>query len=339
MLSKASVIRHTLKTEKGLTCEVTNYGCRIIKLFVPDRDGSFEDVVLGFDTIEEYFQKPETYFGSVVGRCANRIEKGRFRMGEKNYQLSVNHGDHHIHGGLEGFNVKVWEVLFANENSIVFGYTSPDGEEGYPGNLSVRVQYELSDEEGLKLRYSATTDKATPINLSNHSYFNLLGAGNGKIDGHIFQILADEYLLGDEEQIPTGKIESVEGTVFDLREPKVISELLCQENDQFRISNGFDNNFIPLGTGFRKIARVFEPTTGRIMEVHTDEPGVQFFCGAAMDRNLMGKESKIYGERCAFCLETQHFPNAVNEPHFPSVILEPGDEFRSTTVYRFSIEA
>ncbi|MEM9051297.1 MAG: aldose epimerase family protein [Bacteroidota bacterium] len=339
MSTGGEIIRHTLKTKRGLTCEVTNFGCRIIKIFVPDRESNFEDIVLGFDTIEEYFVKPETYFGSIVGRYANRIAKGQFQLEGKKYQLPINHGHHHIHGGVEGFNAKIWAVLSANKNSIEFGYNFPDGEEGYPGNLSVRVKYELSDEEGLKLIYNATTDRATPINLTNHSYFNLLGAGKGKIDGHVFQILADEYLPGDEEQIPTGERAAVEGTPFDLREPKVISDLLKLENDQLKIGQGFDNNFIPQGSGLRKIARVLEPKSGRIMEVITDEPGVQFFCGKAMDRDIVGKEGKIYGERSAFCLETQHFPNSVNEPSFPSTILNPEDEFNSTTIYKFSVES
>ncbi|MCH2215371.1 MAG: galactose mutarotase [Flavobacteriales bacterium] len=338
MSTKGEIIRHTLKTERGISCEVTNFGCRIIKLLVPDREENFDDIVLGFDTIEEYFEKPETYYGSIIGRYANRIAKGHFQLNGRNYQLPINHGNNHIHGGENGFNSKAWQVLSTNLNSIEFGYSSPCGEEGFPGNLSVKVRYELSDEEGLKLMYKASTDQATPINLTNHSYFNLLGAGNGRIDGHVFQIIADEYLVGNEEQIPNGEKVTVEGTPFDLREPKVISNLLNLESEQLRIGNGFDHNFIPNGEGLRKIARVFEPISGRLMEVISDEPGVQFFCGKAMDRDVLGKEGKIYGERSAFCLETQHFPNSVNEPSFPSTILNPGEEFSSTTIYKFSVE-
>ncbi len=335
----SGIIRHWLKTNSGLQCEVTNYGCRIIRLLAPDRVGELEDVVLGFDTIEEYFQGPETFFGSIVGRVANRIAGAAFELNGQRFELSANEGRNHIHGGPTGFHSKVWKVFSADESQITFSYRSQDGEEGYPGNVELKVVYSLNDPEGLKIAYEATTDKATPINLTNHSYFNLLGAGNGKIDGHIFQIHASQFLPNNSEQLPIGRLENVEGTVFDLRESKVISDLLSQENDQLKIGEGFDNNFIPAGEGIRLIAKVVEPVSGRTLEVLTDEPGVQFFCGKAMDREVKGKDGKVYGEHSAFCLETQHFPDSVHHPEFPSVILQPGETYRSTCIYRFGVEA
>jgi len=335
----SGIIRHWLKTNSGLQCEVTNYGCRIIRLLAPDRDGKFEDVVLGFDTIEEYINPPETFFGSIVGRVANRIGGASFELDGQQYQLTANEGRNHIHGGPAGFHSKVWRVLSADESQITFNYQSQDGEEGYPGNVDLKVVYSLHDQEGLKISYEATTDRATPINLTNHSYFNLLGAGNGKVDGHVFQIYASQYLPNDSEQLPVGKTEKVEGTIFDMREPRLISDLLDKENDQLKIGEGFDNNFIPEGEGIRLIAKVVEPISGRTLEVLTDEPGVQFFCGKAMDREVKGKEGKIYGEHAAFCLETQHFPDSVHHSDFPSVILRPEEIYRSICIYRFGVRS
>ncbi|MCZ4409382.1 galactose mutarotase [Cryomorphaceae bacterium 1068] len=338
MNAPSGITRHWLKTNSGLQCEVTNYGCRIIRLLVPDRDGKLEDVVLGFDTIEEYFQGPETFFGSIVGRVANRIGGAAFMIDGERFELSANEGRNHIHGGPTGFHSKIWRVLSVDDSQITFSYRSPDGEEGYPGNLEVKLVYSLTDQDGLKISYEAITDKVTPVNLTNHSYFNLNGAGNGKIDGHIFQIHASQYLPNNSEQLPIGRFDKVEGTIFDLRQPKRISDLLIQENDQLKIGDGFDNNFIPEGEGIRSIAKVMEPVSGRTMEILTDEPGVQFFCGKAMDREVNGKDGKVYGRHSAFCLETQHFPDSVHHPEFPSVILRPGDTYRSTCVYRFSVE-
>jgi len=334
MILPKGIRRYTLKTPDGLQCEVTNYGCRIIKFLCPDRDGNFEDIVLGFDTIEEYFQGPETFFGSIVGRVANRIEGAAFTLNGRLYELSANEGRNHIHGGPSGFHTKVWEVIAADHSKVSFSLLSPDGDEGYPGNLDVKVTYRLSDERGLEINYEASTDRETPVNLTNHSYFNLLGAGNGKIDRHLFQLFASKFLPNNSEQLPTGKIENVEGSVFDLRKPKAIGELLELKNEQLEIGEGFDNNFIPDGAGLRLIAKVVEPLSGRSLEVLSDEPGVQFFCGKAMDRNVKGKDGKIYGAHSAFCLETQHFPDSVNRPSFPSVILKPGEVYRSTCIYR-----
>jgi aldose 1-epimerase len=337
MNKSTEIIRHWLKTSGGLRCEVTNFGCRIIRLFVPDRNGNFEDVVLGFDTIEEYQRPPETYFGSVVGRVANRIAHGRFELDGKAYQLALNHGEHHIHGGIEGFESKVWEVVRKSEDSIQFRYLSPSGEEGYPGNLEVWVTYSLSDEEGLSISYSAKTDEPTPINLTNHSYFNLLGAGKGQIDRHEFQIFAAKYLPNNKNQLPTGEIASVEDTVFDFRELKPIGDLLETKDEQLIIGSGFDNNYVLEGPGVRLAARVREPDSGRVMEVLTDQLGMQFFCGKAMDKPILGKEGLVYGKRAAFCLETQNFPNSINEESFPSCVLRPGEVFSSKTIYRFSV--
>ncbi|MFT4770897.1 MAG: aldose 1-epimerase [Cryomorphaceae bacterium] len=332
------IIRHTLKTTNGLECEVSNYGCRILRLLVPDRDGEFEDIVLGFDSIDEYFQKPETFFGSIIGRVANRIKGAAFTLNGKAYELPANDGDNHIHGGPEGYHSIVWNVLTANDSFISFTYNSKDGEQGYPGNLKLKVTYGLTDDNGLTIQYHATTDKATPINLTNHSYFNLRGAGNENINGHIIKINASKYLPVDSEHIPVKEPITVKDSVFDLRKPIAIGDILDQESDQLKTGAGFDHTLIPDKKGLRIIANVLEPDSGRTMEVMTDEPGVQFFCGKPMDKPLTGKDGKIYGERSAFCLEAQHFPDTVNRSGFPSVILKPGQIFRSTCIYRFGVD-
>lgn len=337
MSKKTDIIRHWLQTKNGLRCEVTNYGCRIISLLVPNRDGNLDDIVLGFDSVEDYMRPPETYFGSVVGRVANRIAHGRFQLDGKSYQLAKNHGDHHIHGGVKGFESQTWEVIRRSDESIEFRYLSPAGEEEYPGNLEVSLKYSLTDEEGLTMEYKATTDEATPLNLTNHSYFNLLGAGKGQVDQHEFQIFSSRYVPGDRDQIPTGELAPVENTVFDLREPKTIGPLLKVDDEQLEIGKGFDNSYVLPGEDVQLAARVFEPTTGRVMEVLTDQPGMQFFCGKAMDSPVKGKNGLVYGTRAAFCLETQHFPDSVNQPQFPSTILRPGEVFSSKTVHRFSV--
>lgn len=333
----ANIERHTLKTSGGLECEVTNYGCRILRLLVPDRDGKFEDVVLGFDGLEGYFAKPEMYFGSIIGRVANRIAGAAFALNGKKYELTANDGAHHLHGGPGGFHSKVWNVLTANESFISLTYNSKDGEEGYPGNLKIKVTYGLTDDNGLTIQYHATTDKPTPVNLTNHSYFNLRGAGNGNIDDHEFCILASKYLPIDTDQIPVKEAVSVKDTIFDLRKPKRIGDLLKEDDDQLKIAGGFDHTLVTDKKGLRIVAEIIEPESGRTMEVMTDEPGIQLFCGKPMEKAVKGKEGKTYGERSAFCLETQHFPDSVHRPGFPSVILRPKDVYRSSTIYRFGI--
>lgn len=332
------IIRHTLSTSNGLECEVTNYGCRILRLLVPDRDGALEDVVLGFDTIDEYLKKPETYFGSIVGRVANRIKGATFKLNGQAYDLPANEGNNHIHGGPDGFHSIVWNVLSANDSFISFTYNSKDGEQGYPGNLKLKVTYGLTDDNGLTIQYHATTDKATPINLTNHSYFNLRGAGNKNVNGHIFKINASKYLPVDSEKIPVKEPVTVKDTLFDLRKPTEIGQLLDQDNEQLKICAGFDHTLVTDKKGLRVVATVLEPDSGRTLEVMTDEPGVQLFCGKAMSKSLKGKEGKTYGKRAAFCLEAQHFPDTVNRSGFPSVILKPGQTFRSTCIYRFGVE-
>ena len=332
------ITRHTLKTPRGLECEVTNYGCRIIRMVVPDRDGEFADIVLGFDTIEEYFKGPETFFGSIIGRVANRMKGAEFKLNGTPYKLPVNEEGVHIHGGPEGFHNKVWNVLAANDSFISLTYNSKDGEQGYPGNLKLKVTYGLSDDHGLTIQYQATTDKATPVNLTNHSYFNLRGAGNGNIDGHIFKINASKYLPVDSDQIPIKEPASVKDSVFDLRKPQVVGELLKLDDEQLEIGKGFDHTLVTDKKGLRVIAEVTEPESGRILEVMTDEPGVQFFCGKAMEKKIKGKDGKTYGDHAAFCLETQHFPDSVNRIGFPSTILKPGETYRSTCIYRFDVQ-
>lgn len=325
-----------IRSENGIHCKLTNLGCRIMELQVPDRNGELRDVVLGFDTPVEYLRDPETFFGAVVGRVANRISNAAFTLDGKKYELAKNHGKHHIHGGEMGLHRVLWDILEKSESEVVFGYHSPDGEEGYPGNLVLKVSYMLSDENGLEIHYEALADQRTPVNLTNHSYFNLNGAGNENIENHIFQIHASSFLPTDLEQIPTGEIRKVDRTPFDLRSPKTIGHLLSEKDEQIKIGKGFDHHFIADGDGLRLQAEATSPLTGIKMEVWSDQPGLQFFCGGAMRNPLKGKEGKIYGSRAAFCLETQGYPNALNNAGFPGILINPEKKYESITRYFFS---
>jgi len=324
-----------LKSKSGIRCKLTNLGCRIMELQIPDRNGKFIDVVLGFDNPEDYLKDPETFFGTVVGRVANRISNAAFTLDGKKYELAKNHGKHHIHGGDRGLHRVVWDILEKTDSEMVFSYRSPDGEEGYPGNLDLKVTYKLSDDKRLEIVYEAQADQRTPINLTNHSYFNLNGAGIGNIENHIFQIHASSFLATDKEQIPTGEIRPVDNTPFDLRQPQNIASLLSVNEEQIEIANGFDHHFIADGEGMRLQALAISPLTGIKMEVWSDQPGLQFFCGAAMEESLKAKNCKIYGPRAAFCLETQGYPNSVNQPRFPTIFIEPGIKHKTTTRYKF----
>jgi aldose 1-epimerase len=323
--------------KNGLTAKVLTYGATLIELHVPDRAGKLGDVVLGFDDLSHY-EKGHPFFGSTVGRVANRIAKGRFSLGGKEYVLAVNNGPNHLHGGLKGFDKRVWRaaiVSTAGGPSVRFNYVSPDGEEGYPGKLEAAVTYTLTDRDELRLEYSATTDKQTPVNLTNHTYFNL--AGEGDVLNHIVQFEVDKYTPVDDTLIPTGELKSVLNTPFDFRKPTAIGARI---DDVPGSAGGYDHNLVVHkgAGGVNRFARVVEPSAGRVMEASTTEPGFQFYTGNFLDGSLTGKRGVIYHKHAGFCLEAQHFPDSVNHPSFPSVILQPGQVYRQTTLYKFTTQ-
>jgi aldose 1-epimerase len=331
---------YTLKNRRGAEAQVTTYGGAVVSLKVPDRGGRVDDVVLGFDDIEGY-QKTTTYVGSLVGRYANRIARGRFTLNGREYTLATNNGENHLHGGVRGFDKVVWKArpLAARGGpALELTYLSRDGEEGYPGNLTVRVVYTLTDANELKIDYYATTDKDTVVNLTNHNYYNLAGQGSGDILGHVLTLNASRFTPTDAGAIPTGELRPVKGTPFDFTRPTAIGARIEQDEEQLKLGKGYDHNFVVDGRAgtLRPAARVTEPTTGRAMEVWTTEPGVQLYTGNYLDGTDIGKGGKPYKYRYGFCLETQHFPDSPNQPKFPSTVLRKGAQFRSTTVYKFS---
>ncbi|MFL5340461.1 MAG: aldose epimerase family protein [Gemmataceae bacterium] len=328
---------YTLTNARGMTAKIINYGGIITELHVPDKDGKLADVVLGFDDLKGYLGG-HPYFGAIVGRYCNRIAKGRFTLDGHEYKLATNNGPNHLHGGDKGFDKKSWKaepVKKTHGAALKLTYHSPDGEEGYPGNVDAIVTYTLTDANELRIDYEATTDKPTPINLTNHTYFNLAGIKDGDILGHELQLMADKYTPADDTLIPTGKIEPVEGTPFDFRKPKPMGQDLAKTGGD---PVGYDLNFV-LNSGGGKLtpaARVTEPKTGRVMDVLTTEPGIQFYTGNFLDGSNKGKGGVAYAKHFAFCLETQHFPDSPNHPDFPSTILKPGQTYKTTTVYKFS---
>ncbi|TMM57512.1 galactose mutarotase [Maribacter algarum] len=339
-----SVKLYVLTNKNGLEVTFTNYGQRVISLHVPDKNGKFEDVVLGYATLDEYLNSPRSFFGSIVGRYGNRIANGSFSIGENTYSLAKNNNGNHLHGGDKGFESVVWKVDNATSNSIDFSRTSPDMEEGYPGNLDIKVSYALTDDNELKIKYQATTDKPTVVNLTHHSFFNLKGEGNGDINDHVLMINADGYTPVDDGLIPTGEIDKVADTPFDFTKPKTIGVDLEEDFEQLKMGNGYDHNFVLNDTpknddGLVLCAKVLEPISGRTMEVFTDEPGVQFYGGNFMDGTTIGKSGKPYVFRGSFCLETQHFPDSPNKPDFPSTLLEPGEVYTSNCTYKFGVSA
>jgi aldose 1-epimerase len=324
-----------LSNGRGLTAKVITYGAILTELHVPDRDGKTADVVLGFDNLPDYL-KGHPMFGATVGRVANRIAKGKFTLDGKEYTLARNGGPNAIHGGKVGFDKRVWKAepkLTADGSSVRLTYHSPDGEEGYPGNLTATVTYTLTNDNALRLDYTATTDKATPVNLTNHSYFNLAGAGSGDILGHELMLAADNYTPTDATLIPTGAIKPVRGTPLDFTTPALIGARIAQLR---KFPGGYDHNYVINGGGKKLTlaARVRDPKSGRVMEMFTTEPGVQLYTMNS-DVKLRGKGA-TYGRHGGFCLEAQHYPDAVNRPEFPPVILRPGETYRQTTVYKFS---
>lgn len=323
---------YTLTNAGGLVAKVTNYGTIITELHVPDRNGKFADIVLGFDKLDPYLQK-HPFFGCVVGRVANRIAKGRFTLDGKTYTLAINNGPNHLHGGIKGFDKMVWKAEPQAGTAVNFTYTSLDGEEGYPGTLAIAVSMALTDANELRIDYSATTDKPTPVNLTNHSYFNL--AGGEDVLNHELMLAADFFTPSDANLIPTGEIKSVKGTPMDFTVPHPIGSRFSQLTNT---PVGYDHNFVLNGggKGLALAARAYEPKSGRLMETLTTEPGVQLYTGNFLNGTLTGKHGVVYGQHAGFCLETQHFPDAVNQPAFPSVIFRPGQTYRQTTIYRFS---
>ena len=334
------VFLFTLKNASDMETVITNYGGIIVSLKVPDRQGVIDDVTLGFDSLQSYVDK-HPYFGALVGRYANRINKGTFSLNGKTHQLSVNNGRNSLHGGVSGFDKAVWDVI-ENEcipgRKLVLFYLSKDGEEGYPGNLSVKVTFTISDSNALDIFYSASTDQTTVLNLTSHPYFNLAGAGNGDILGHELMINADRFTPLNEYNVPTGEIKRVENTPFDFRHPKAIGERIGQNDPQLVYGKGYDHNWVlnKKDKEFSFAARVTDQKTGRILEVWTTEPGVQFYSGNYLDGRYIGKGMCSYNHRSGFCLETQHFPDSPNQPAFPSTVLVPGKQFESHTRFLFS---
>jgi aldose 1-epimerase len=328
----------TLKNDNGIEVRVTNYGGIITSLKAPDRNGTLADVVLGFETLDGYLGD-HPYFGAVIGRYANRIADGRFKIDGIGYKLAVNNGPNHLHGGRRGFDKHVWDAEVLGGNSVRLSRVSPDGEEGYPGNLQVAVAYSLSNYNELIVEYQASTDQPTVVNLTQHSYFNLAGAGNGDVLRHQLTIAADRYTPVNATTIPTGSLATVAGTPFDFRKPVAIGARINANHPQLAHGRGYDHNFVlnRKGDTLQFAARVVEPSSGRVLEVATTEPGVQFYTGNFLDGTVIGKGNLPYGARGGFCLETQHFPDSPNQPEFPSTVLRPGDTYSSRTVFKFDV--
>ena len=330
---------YTLRNSKGVEAKITNYGGILVSLKVPDRNGKFDDVVLGFNDLDSYVAKNDPYMGALIGRYGNRIAKGRFTLNGVEYKLAVNNGENHLHGGIKGFDKVVWtgrEMKTTAGPAVLLTYLSKDGEEGYPGNLSVRVVYTLTNNNELKIDYSATSDKDTVTNLTHHSYFNLAGEGNGDILSHVVKINADRFVPTDAGSIPTGELKSVTGTPFDFLKPMTIGARINQDDEQLKFGNGYDHTWVINGRGMRLAAEAYEATSGRVMQVWTTEPGVQFYTGNFLNGTLTGKSGKIYARRNGFCFETQHYPDSPNQPSFPTTTLKKGATYKSTTIYRFS---
>jgi aldose 1-epimerase len=331
-----SVDLYVLSNGKGVEASIATYGGVVVSLKTPDRAGKPADVALGFDSLDGYL-KGRAFFGSIVGRYGNRIAKGRFTLNGVEYTLAKNNGENHLHGGLKGFDQAVWKAREVADG-VEMSYLSKDGEEGYPGNLSVKVTYTLNEKNEFAIDYSATTDKDTVVNLTNHSYFNLAGPGAGDILQHEMTLFADRFTPVDDGLIPTGELRSVKGTPFDFTKPVAIGARINQDDEQLKFGLGYDHNFVLNGGGGKlaKAAEVYEATSGRVLEVSTTEPGVQFYTGNFLDGTLTGKGGKVYQKRYGFCLETQHFPDSPNRPSFPTVVLKPGGKYQSKTVWRFS---
>lgn len=329
----------TLTNANGMEVKAITYGGIITSLKVPDKAGHIGDVVLGYDTLQGYLDK-SPFFGTIVGRYGNRIGKGQFTIDGTTYTLPRNNGENHLHGGPQGFDKKVWKAEpfeRADGVGIVFTHTSPDGDMGYPGTLQARVTYTLTPDNTLRFDYEATTDRTTPVNLTQHTYFNLAGAGNGDILGHEIAFVADRYTPVDKGLIPTGELASVEGTPFDFRKATTIGARIDADHAQIALGGGYDHNmvFTRTGAGLERVVSVHEPTTGRTMDMATTQPATQFYTGNFLDGTITGKDGKVYPKRSGFCLETQHYPDSPNKPLFPTTLLKPGETYRQSTAYTF----
>lgn len=334
----APVYIYTLRNKNGMEARILNYGGIIQSLKVPDKNGHFDDVVLGYDNLDGYLTN-SPYFGAMIGRYGNRIAKGHFTLDGVTYTLATNNFPNTLHGGVKGFDKVIWSSKPGDDGkTLELTYASHDGEEGFPGNLFVTALYTLGDDNSLRLDYKATADKDTIINLTAHSYFNL--AGHGDILGHIAYINADKFTPTDDTQIPTGELKLVDGTPFDFRTPTAIGARINDSDEQLKFGKGYDHNWVvnhPMGE-LGLDARIIEPTTGRILEVWSTEPGVQFYTGNFLDGTIHGKGGQVYQFRDAFCLEPQHYPDSPNHDNFPSVVLHPGETYHNTIVYKFSAE-
>jgi len=336
------VLEYTLANSAGMSARIINYGATVTSLFVPDKDGNIEDVVLGYDSLQGYVNGSE-YFGAVVGRYGNRIAKGQFLIDGQQYQLTINNGENHLHGGKIGFNKVLWEAEVLNDSgmpAIRFTYVSRDGEEGYPGTVTLKVTYALTHDNELRIDYEGVTDKPTILNPTQHSYFNLSGNFTETILGHSLMVEADKFTPVDEGLIPTGELASVENTPLDFRQPQTIGERIDDPFDQLVLGQGYDHNWVLrdyTGDGkIHKAAQLYDPSSGRLMTVFTDQPGIQFYSGNFLDGGAIGKNGIAYGHRTGLCLETQVFPDSPNKPDFPSAFLKPEQVYRQTTIYQFS---
>lgn len=340
-----AVSLYTLTNQAGAEASILDYGGILVSLKMPDRTGKLADVVLGFDNIDGYLQD-KSYLGALVGRYGNRIAQGKFSLGGVTYTLAKNNGVNSLHGGDVGFNRKMWaarDVSGSGDPSLELKYVSKAGEEGYPGTLSVTVVYTLTADNALKIDYSATTDAETVVNMTNHAYFNLAGQGEGDILQHEVMIHADRYTPVNDALIPTGELASVKGTPFDFQTATSIGARINQDNQQLKYGHGYDHNWILSGQEGKSAepslaAEAYEPKSGRVLQVLTTEPGVQFYTGNFLDGTAHGKGGKVYNQRYAFCLETQHFPDSPNHPNFPSTVLKPGQQYHTTTLYKFSVK-
>ena len=332
----AEVQLFTLRNASGATATISSYGGTLTSLLVPDRNGQLGDVVLGFEDVSGYqspaFRKANPYFGALIGRYGNRIAKGQFTLDGKAYHLATNNGPNALHGGTVGFDQRIWQATLGTTTAgetLTLTYHSPDGEEGYPGNLTVMVVYTLTD-NALRLAYTATTNQPTPLNLTNHAYFNLSHSTEKDILGHELTLAADHYTMVDATLIPTGELRLVAGTPFDFTAAYAIGKRIAQ------VPGGYDYNFV-LNSGARVAATVYNPASGRMLDVMTNQPSVQFYTGNFLNGSLVGKRGTVYGPHAGFCLKTQHFPNSPNQLDFPETILRPGETFKSTTVYQFGV--
>lgn len=330
---------YVLKNANNMQVAITNFGGRVVNIVVPDKDGKMTDVALGYEKLSGYQKANEPYFGAIIGRYGNRIGNAQFQLDGKTYKLAANNGPASLHGGPTGFHARVWDANQVNDYTLELSYVSKDGEEGFPGNLTCKVVYTLTDDNGIKIDYTATTDKATVVNLTNHTYFNLNGEGNGDINDHILKINATKFTPVDAALIPTGELKDVAGTPFDFTKPTAVGERVDADDAQLKLGKGYDHNFVLTNgdTTMKQAALITGPKTGISMEVLTTEPGIQFYGGNFMEgKENDGKAGKAYPFRTGFCLETQHFPDSPNKPSFPTTTLKPGETYKTSTIYKFT---